>query len=252
MPRKIFIGDVHGHYQGLVQLWNLLSLGESDEVYFVGDLIDRGPRSAEVIEFVRQRGSGCVMGNHEQLLVDTFVGSNVRSSGLQGWLYSGGQATLSSYKGDSATFMDHLRWIRNLPLYLDLGDVWLVHAGLNPYLPLDQQSNHELCWIRETFHSSTCPYFEDKWIITGHTITFTFTGVEPGQVVTGQGWYDIDTGAYHPRSGWLTGLDWSSRKLYQVNVFDETKARILPLDDAVAVIDPAKVRRCTRNSVSYS
>lgn len=252
MPRRIFIGDVHGHYQGLKHLWEMLSPAGTDEVYFVGDLIDRGPQSAEVVEFVRQRGTGCVLGNHEQLLLDTFVDGRVRPAGLQGWLYSGGQATLSSYRGDTATFMEHVDWMRSLPLYLDLEDVWLVHAGLNPHLPINEQSHHELCWIRELFHSSPRPYFENKSIITGHTITFTFTGVEPGQVVAGPGWYDIDTGAYHPRSGWLTGLDWNRRKLYQVNVFDSSRVRVLSLDDAVAVLNPAQLKNRTQNSVGHN
>ncbi|PSN16951.1 serine/threonine protein phosphatase [filamentous cyanobacterium CCP5] len=249
MARRIFIGDVHGHYQGLKHLWEMLSPASTDEVYFLGDLIDRGPESAQVVEYVRQRGTGCVMGNHEQLLLGAFGEGKVNPAGLQGWLYGGGQATLASYSGDSATFMEHVQWMRSLPLYLDLEDVWLVHAGLNPGLPIAEQSSHDLCWIREVFHSSPRPYFDDKWIITGHTITFTFDGVEPGQVVGGQGWYDIDTGAYHPRSGWLTGLDWSHRRLYQVNVFDPSRERVLALDDAVAMLTPTQLQNRSSNSV---
>lgn len=252
MSRKIFIGDVHGHYQGLKLLWKLLSPTAADHVYFVGDLIDRGPQSAQVVDFVRQYGTGCVMGNHEQLLINAFNDGSVRSSCLKGWLYSGGQSTLSSYRGETKVFLEHLNWMRSLPLFLDLDDVWLVHAGLNPHLPIEEQSDYEMCWIRETFHSTSRPYFDDKWIVTGHTITFTFDGINPGQIAAGKGWYDIDTGAYHPSSGWLSGLDWSRRELYQVNVFSPSESRILPLDEALVEINPVSVRGYAQKSSSQS
>lgn len=54
--------------------------------------------------------------------------------------------------------------------------------------------------------------------MVGHTITFTFPGVEAGKIVRGAGWLGIETGAYHRRSGWLTALDWTNQWVYQVNV----------------------------------
>lgn len=249
MPRRIFIGDIHGHFDGLMRLWDAIAPNDSDRIYCVGDLIDRGPRSAEVVEFVRQHVHGCVRGNHEQLMLDAFVNGGVNMATLQGWLYSGGQATLSSYGADSDTLIDHRAWIASLPLYIDLGDVWLVHAGLNPKLSVEQQSSYELCWIRETFHGSEEPYFPDKTIITGHTITFTFPGIQPGQIVQGRGWLDIDTGVYHPRSGWLTALDWDNRQVYQVNVFDYSQRR-RPLEAATTSINPSNIKHRYRERVS--
>lgn len=249
MPRRIFIGDVHGHYDGLMRLWEAIAPGPSDEVYFVGDLIDRGPKSSQVIEFVQHHASGCVRGNHEQLLMDSFIGKGVNLSTLQGWLYSGGQATLSSYGGAIDVLMEHLDWMKSLPLYIDLKDLWLVHAGVNPHLPISSQSSYELCWIRDTFHSSETPYFTDKLILTGHTITFTFPGVEPGQLVQGRGWLDIDTGVYHPKSGWLTALDWENQMVYQVNVF-EARVRTRPFQEAVCTVAPHRVKRHHRDALS--
>lgn len=248
MPRRIFIGDIHGHYEGLLRLWNLIDPDLKDEIYFVGDLIDRGPQSAQVVDFVRRRAAGCVRGNHEQLLIDTFRDGSIHMAALHAWHYSGGQATLSSYEGSINTLMEHLSWIKALPLYLDLEDIWLVHAGLNPALPINQQSSHDLCWIRETFHSSERPYFDNKLVITGHTITFTFPKVKPGQVVAGMGWYDIDTGAYHPRSGWLTGFDWDNQKVYQANVFDG-RLRVRPLSEATTLVQPESIKGRFRDIV---
>lgn len=249
MPRRIFIGDIHGHFDGLRRLWDNLALAEDDQVYCVGDLIDRGPKSSEVVDFVRQHATDCVRGNHEQLLLDAFAGGDLNLPTLQGWIFSGGQATLTSYNGSIVALGEHVDWLRQLPLYIDLGDVFLVHAGVNPNLPVAEQTSHELCWIRETFHSSPTPFFSDKMIITGHTITFTFPGITPGQIVAGHGWLDIDTGVYHPRSGWLTALDWDNRLVYQVNVFDQV-SRMRPYEEAVTVISPDAVKQRRRSFVA--
>lgn len=237
--RRIFIGDVHGHYDGLMVLLDAVAPGADDHVYFVGDLIDRGPQSADVVEFVRQSGYGCVLGNHEQLLLDSFPNGRHNKAALEAWLYSGGRATMASY-GKAGIPMAHLEWMRRLPLYLDLGDIWLVHAGVEPNLPLEKQTPEQFCWIRDEFHRSTKPYFPDKLIITGHTITFTLPGVAAGELAQGQGWLDIDTGVYHPISGWLTGVDITEQKVYQVNVF-QYSIRTLPLDEAIRQIQPERV-----------
>ncbi|NJM57316.1 MAG: serine/threonine protein phosphatase [Synechococcales cyanobacterium RU_4_20] len=232
--RRIIIGDVHGHYDGLVALLENISPVEGDEVHFLGDLIDRGPRSADVVELVCHNGYSCLLGNHEHMLLQSFP-ENGQSDALQPWLYSGGNATIASYK-DWDQLLKHIQWIKTLPLYRDLGDAWLVHAGLHPALPIARQTTQELCWIREEFHSIPRPYFADKLILIGHTITFTLPGVKPGELAQGHGWLGIDTGAYHPRSGWLTALDIDNWKVYQVNVF-QRRLRILPFEEVVARID---------------
>ena len=236
--RRIIIGDVHGHYNGLMLLLEAIAPGSKDQVYFVGDLIDRGPQSAQVVDFVRQSSYHCLLGNHEQMLLDV-LDSSGSSQVEQAWLYSGGYATITSYK-ESTIPQEHLDWMLGLPTYLDLGDVWLVHAGVDPRIPLEKQTAEQLCWVRDEFHSIRQPYFPDKLIIIGHTITFTLPGVSPGKLAQGKGWLDMDTGAYHPKSGWLTGLDLTNRLVYQVNVFQH-KVRTLRLEEAVTLIDPTRV-----------
>jgi serine/threonine protein phosphatase 1 len=211
-----------------------------DGIYFLGDLIDRGTQSAQVLDFVQSHGYVSLLGNHEQMLLEAFPGGQVSTQALQTWLYSGGQATVSSYE-QPEQLLEKLDWIRTFPTHLDLGEFWLVHAGLHPGLKLEDQTRHEFCWIREAFHSSTEPYFQDKLIITGHTITFTLPDVSPGQIARGKGWLGIDTGAYHPKSGWLTALDITNHYVYQVHVFSEL-SRTLTLDDVVIDIDPSNVR----------
>lgn len=238
--RRIVIGDVHGHYKGLMALLEAIAPSSEDQVYFLGDLIDRGPQSSQVVEFVKQSNYSCLLGNHEQMLLGILTNTEKFSSIMQAWLYSGGQATLASYQAATIP-QEHLDWFKTLPTYLDLGDIWLTHAGVDPTKPVAEQTADQLCWIRDEFHSIEQPYFPDKLIIVGHTITFTLPGVSAGKLAQGQGWLDIDTGAYHPRSGWLTGFDATNNLVYQANVFSD-RIRTLPLEEAVINIDPTQIK----------
>ncbi len=217
--RHIFIGDVHGHYEGLCRLLEWVAPTGGDRLYFLGDLVDRGPNSAGVVELLRQEGYATVRGNHEDMMLLTFEQGQLNPARLHIWSNSGGDDTLASYPSTHLLW-EHLHWLETMPLYYDLGDVFLVHAGLDPALPLGEQTSKQCCWIREPFLTHPTPYFEDKTIVVGHTITFTFPRVSPGAIVRGNGWLDIDTGAYHRRSGWLTALDWNNQWVWQVNVLN--------------------------------
>lgn len=242
--RRIVIGDVHGHYEGLMRLLDAIAPTSDDQVYFLGDLIDRGPQSAQVVNFVKDSPYQCLLGNHEQMLLNILT-KRIPTPTVQAWLYSGGQATVASYE-EATIPHDHLEWFDNLPTYIDLGDIWLVHAGVNPFVPLTEQTANQLCWVRDEFHSIEEPYFSDKLMIIGHTITFTLPGVTPGQLAQGQGWLDIDTGAYHPRSGWLTGLDVTNNLVYQANVLKNC-IRISPLEEIVTTVNPKQFHVNRRN-----
>lgn len=237
--RRIVIGDVHGHYEGLMTLLEAIAPASDDQVYFLGDLIDRGPNSSQVINFVKQNNYPCLLGNHEQMLLDILTNDSVSTPAMQAWLHSGGQATIASYE-QAPIPQEHIDWLKALPTYIDLGEIWLTHAGVDPSMPLSAQTAEQFCWIRDEFHSMKKPYFPDKLIIVGHTITFTFPGVTPGKLAQGKGWLGIDTGAYHPRSGWLTGLDTKNHLVYQVNVFNNC-LRTLPLAEAVVNVQPSQI-----------
>ncbi len=233
MPkRKIVIGDVHGHYEALSILLDLINPTQGDEIYFLGDLIDRGPQSAQVVGLVMENNYHCLMGNHEQMMLDAIGSGRVIPDLLQNWMYGGGYTTMISYNNKIPN--DHLEWFSKLPIYIDLGDIFLVHAGLDPNLRLEQQTQKECCWIREPFHNMTEPYFPEKLIVTGHTITFTFPRVRSGQIVGGMGWLGIETGVYHPRGGWLTAFDTEQNMVYQVHA-PTKKTRICDLMEVLVV-----------------
>ena len=245
---RFVIGDVHGQFDGLTLLLKQMNMSDNDRVFFLGDLIDRGAQSAQVVDWVMKNGHGCIMGNHEQMCLEAFAYPN-SSAVWQGWLINGGSRTLESY-GDLGMSSEHLNWMSNLPLYLDLNDFWLVHAGLDPSLEIEAQTSTEFCWIREPFHRSTEPYFSNKTIITGHTITFVFPGLKAGEIAQGEGWLGIDTGGYHPKSGWLTALNLDSSIVHQANTFTGA-VRSLPLAKVITpvVLNKSK-RRLSRQQFS--
>ena len=120
------IGDVHGCYRTLCAL--VKKLPKDAEIVFVGDLIDRGDSSREVVDLVKSMGWKCVRGNHEQLMVDAKGGLEKSMLDYLNWLACGGVATLASYMdpyGDfmKADFDSHIAWMENLPLYLEFPDI---------------------------------------------------------------------------------------------------------------------------------
>lgn len=237
--RRFVIGDVHGHYDALIALFEAIAPDQEDEIYFLGDLIDRGDQSAEVVKFVMDNNYNCLLGNHEIMLLNILGSGEVVPQLFQSWLQNGGYATVTSY-GNKIP-QEHIDWFFQLPLYLDLGDFWLVHAGVNPQMPIEDQTSDQFCWIRDEFHSSKAPYFEDKLIITGHTITFTFPGIKSGQLAAGEGWLSIDTGVYHHTQGWLTALELNEPMVYQVDSFGK-RFRKIPLDKAVAQVNLNQIK----------
>ncbi|MBE9223275.1 serine/threonine protein phosphatase [Cyanobacterium stanieri LEGE 03274] len=233
--RRFVIGDVHGHFQALLGLLRAIAPTPEDEIYFLGDLIDRGEDSAKVVNFVMENNYQCILGNHEAMLLQSFTPKGLNHMSFQSWLQNGGYSTITSYNNKIPP--EHLEWMRQLPLNIDLGDYWLVHAGLDPTKPPQKQNSDQFCWIRNEFHSIPEPYFKDKTIIIGHTITFTFPGVKPGQIVQGNGWIGIDTGAYHHSYGKLTALELNESMVYQVDSFGRHFSS-KKLVDAVYKIDP--------------
>lgn len=170
------IGDVHGCIDKLRSLlWKCESLAADAPVryVFVGDYIDRGPDSNETIETLidlqkKERAEViCLRGNHEQILLDCFTDGPEQ---LAYWvLANGGAETLRSYGAESIHDIpaEHLAWIRSLRFFYDDGKRYFVHAGVDPDLPLNRQSEHDQLWIREPFLLSD--KILERFIVHGHT-----------------------------------------------------------------------------------
>jgi serine/threonine protein phosphatase 1 len=168
------IGDIHG---SLAKLTTLIARceqhagGRSTTFVFLGDYIDRGPDSAGVIRTLMSLQSRpqtpvvALKGNHEALALEAVHGAARPTF----WLKQGGKQTLRSYRVRRARDLprDHIEWLRSLPLSHDDGHRFFVHAGIDPQIPLDEQTERELLWIREPFLSDSRDH--GRLIVHGHT-----------------------------------------------------------------------------------
>jgi serine/threonine protein phosphatase 1 len=138
LSKKTFvIGDVHGMYETLQALLSQLPIDA--QIVFVGDLIDRGEKSAQVVEMVRAKGYRCVLGNHENTFIrffqDYFDGMpyDTLIEKWSMWLFAnGGKETLQSYDfwentTPKPTILERIRsdmaWMQQLPIYLELDTI---------------------------------------------------------------------------------------------------------------------------------
>jgi serine/threonine protein phosphatase 1 len=169
------IGDVHGHVDKLRKLIERCrehADGRPMRIVLIGDYIDRGPDSKDVIGELNQLQRArpfeviCLRGNHEADMLACARGGDASQ-----WLSNGGMQTLASYGASHPRDIPptHLDWIAALPLTYDDGRRLFVHAGVNPNLPLNAQSEVDLLLIREPFLSHQEQF--DRLIVHGHTPT---------------------------------------------------------------------------------
>lgn len=249
--RTIAIGDIHGDLHALrTLLGRLPRLTEADTLVFLGDYIDRGPRSAQVIRFIREELPErtpakivCLRGNHEDAWLrvidrgwDAFV--MPPTNGCLACLrsFTGGAIPQPEDRPETeeeldamfnGTFFpeDVVEWMRALPHFYEDDHAIYVHAGLpqgdgDQFLHPSQVVNkRKLLWLR------TEEFFRDyrgKLVVFGHTVTTTlpedlssFTPDDPTDLWAGENCIGIDTGA--GKGGFLTaielpeGIVWESR-----------------------------------------
>jgi serine/threonine protein phosphatase 1 len=209
------IGDIHGCYELLRSLLTKIAQDvatRSDTaaptLIFCGDYVDRGPDSARVLDalcWLKRYAPYDVRflkGNHEAVMLD-YVRDPEQA---RDWMRFGGVETLQSYGVEppcaTADVLEHLRarddllerlpvahlhFLEQLDLMLTVGDYAFVHAGIVPGMPLAEQSEADLLWIRDEFLGS--PNRHEKIVVHGHT----WTNSSPEHRANRIG---IDTGAY--------------------------------------------------------
>ena len=149
VTQRFIIGDIHGHLEPLDRLLDLIGLSDRGsggaEIIFLGDLLDRGPQSAQVVERVKtlcELGKArCIFGNHEfnfvQFNTETELGSGVYRREHSEKNVREIAETWSSYrhfKNPSAIRATHVEWIKTLPIALSLDGVQMIHACWEPTL----------------------------------------------------------------------------------------------------------------------
>lgn len=217
--RLYVVGDVNGRVDLLLDLLQRIAEDNRDfhgesRILFLGDYIDRGPASKEVLDILvkgAHRGLPfqCLRGNHEDILMRFFHDHSV----APGWFHYGGLQTLRSYgfhiENANQDFDDifayrkklrqvmpetHQQFLANLPLHARYGDYFFTHAGIHPDEPAEGQDERNYMWMREPFLSSGKDL--GVTVVHGHSIR-----LKPEVRMNRIG---IDTGAY--ATGHLTCL----------------------------------------------
>jgi len=216
IPEKLrvyAIGDVHGCLFELERMLGLiyeecLATSLRTQLIFLGDLVDRGPDSAGVVDRL-QRGDLpgdehiFLMGNHEETMLHVWDG---HSDLIAGWLRYGGTQTLESYGMSRSEIFKlgvdlpkrmrevvpvrHIDFLRSFQDQLQVGDYLFVHAGIRPGLAFEQQEASDLRWIRDAFLSDERDH--GAMVVHGHTISdspdhrFNRIGIDTGCYASGR------------------------------------------------------------------
>ena len=243
--RIIAVGDIHGKFKRFMSLWKKLYVTDEDLIIFLGDYVDRGESVAEVLERVmihKKKNFIFLRGNHEQMMLEAFrddrdfleeiLDGKIKSltnrevmkyQAATLWIINGGQQTLAGInilRRKKFFDLDYLmNFVEGLPLShtLEIGGrkYFFCHAGVKPGIPLEEQRQEDLLWIREKFFDN---YDGDEVIISGHSplqAYFDFEGEPPRPIkLPDKNILMVDTGSFMP-DGKISGVDILSGQYWQ-------------------------------------
>ncbi len=258
--RRYFVfGDIHGCVEELHFLLKSLPLTPDSCLVFLGDYIDRGNYSRQVVDLILEMREQyeviALMGNHEEMLLEFLEHPESALSAL--FILNGGSATLASYSQDNGQFQipkEHLEFFRELKHFHETENYFFVHAGV-PEIPLTEISleehSQDLLWIRAPFLNSHFDW--GKLIIHGHSARKE-PEVRPNRI-------NLDTGCVY--NGRLTALELPVRKFYGVDKIrknenpsfmiqkQEPRVAVRYKGSIKVVIDP-DLRRLQLETINYN
>ncbi len=235
MIRRFAIGDIHGCFLTLKKLLEeKICIKKEDELYFVGDYIDRGPSSKDVLDYLihlKTEGFNIypIRGNHE----DFFLEAHNNSFSLQIWLRNGAEQTLRSFNIPENVLLKHqgvklitevyVDFINHLPYYYELDDAIIVHAGLNFEIKNPLEDEESMLWIREFQYDGK--KIGDKRLIHGHTPT-PLENLRINLSVPDPKVINIDTGCVYNSGkdfGFLSAIDFDNQLMFSQKNIDQLK-----------------------------
>ncbi len=211
MSKRLFaIGDIHGCFDSLKELVeNKIQLQKNDKLILLGDYIDRGDKSKQVVDFIiklQEEGYDLVplLGNHEVMLLD----AHKNKEHISKWIQNGGSETLKSFKINSLNDIEskYLKFFRGLIYYYSFGEFLFVHAGFNDNVVNPFDDKYSMLWnCKESY---TNPLLINKTIVHGHCL-ISVSKCED-RIASKLNTINIDTGCvYNNRDGYgvLTALN---------------------------------------------
>ena len=215
----VAIGDIHGCVKSLeVLMADLLAQFGTDRTYvFLGDYVDRGPHSKEVVDYLLalNKEYSCVFlrGNHDAMLLNY-----VEDKTWLKWFENGGTATMESYRkalGKEQIPLEHLRFFTNTRLFYDTPEFFFVHGGPPIDQPISESIKNEslyssFLWSRDHLNSTYNRW--EKTVIFGHTPVRS--PIQEANMI------GIDTGCVYPQFGKLTAVSLPERHFFQQKRID--------------------------------
>ncbi len=209
------ISDIHGQYDMFIELLDKIQLQDTDMLYILGDILDRGPYPIKTLmKLMEMPNAICLVGNHElmaleclEFLMKEIIEMSIEEldekmlDNLVTWQYNGSKSTINEFRQlDSETRRDVIDFIKDFLIYEEIAvngkNYLLVHAGLGNYLPdkdIEDYSIHEIIW---TMADYDVQYFKDTYVVTGHTLTQTIKdNLQPGYIYRRNNNIAIDCGA---------------------------------------------------------
>lgn len=209
--RTIAIGDIHGCATALAKLIEAVAPQPDDTIVTLGDYVDRGPRSREVLDQLIALKSRCrlvpLLGNHDEAM----LGALADGQTIQSWIMIGGLPTLESYgfSGDFDVFpVEHVDFLQGCLPYYETDSHFFVHANYDPRLALERQDRIMLRWLSLREHNPG-PHISHKVAVVGHTAQPKGVYLYLGYLIC------IDTGCCY--GDWLTALDVEHGHVWQSN-----------------------------------
>ena len=218
--RKIAISDIHGCNATFEALLQQINFSKDDQLFLLGDYIDRGPSSKQVLDTIfRLKAEGyqinCLRGNHEEMLLWALSG---HSYNLESFLRNGGDITMASFgvKHPRDIPEQYLDFLENLPLWMEAEEFIFVHAGLH-FVPGTSPFEHtdEMLWTRNWYNDLDLEWLGERYIVHGHTPTPYVTIRNLFRHFNGLRVINIDAGCVYQRTGYgqLCAVDLSNRLL---------------------------------------
>jgi Calcineurin-like phosphoesterase len=213
MPaRTIAIGDIHGCVAALRALIEAICPQSVDTLIPLGDCVDRGPNSAQVIDELLSLRERCnlvpLMGNHEEMMLNFLDGKPQPDN----WLEVGGAATIESYRGSEGKLVppsdDHIDYIRTWGDFYETSSHFFVHASYEPERRLAEQHWQTMRW-QSLKYDVPGPHVSGKTAVVGHT------SLKDGEILNLGHLICIDT--YCWGGGWLTALDTTTGQIWQAD-----------------------------------
>lgn len=214
--RLIAVGDIHGQFDMLKELMGRVVPTDKDFFVFIGDYIDRGKKSREVVDYLinfkKEYKSVFLRGNHEDMLLDLL---GLDGEAIYGSYYerNGGEFTALSYGDASSKVADlghlmpqeHLEFIKDTKIFFETDHYYFAHGGVMPGVPFDEQKREVLIWIRYQFINY--PTGLDKVVVFGHS--------PQRRVLITEDKIGIDTGAGYLKK--LSAIDLFTKEIFQMS-----------------------------------